>query len=294
MGFLKESIIALSIFGLFSVSLAGAVLCGKPLEAGEVAKVLQEKFGAKMESFEKMGNGSLYSAVIESKGKKYPVYFDCDMKYVILGNVIDIEKKVNITKEKMVLLKSGDQLEKEKELYSVLGKDKVLKLKSYLGSRFSSLKVVDLSSAPKEGYVLMGSKNASKVVYVFTDPRCPFCMRFHNSIKKVLKDRKDVAFKIYMYPLPFHSYAKDISLSVLCSKDGASLLDEAFKNQKDFEKIRKITALKCEKGRKLLEEDKKFASKVGVSGTPTFVFQNGVEMSGAYPPGLLEKLIDLM
>ncbi|MDD5159477.1 MAG: thioredoxin fold domain-containing protein [Sulfuricurvum sp.] len=56
-----------------------------------------------------------------------------------------------------------------------------------------------------------------EILYVFTDPECPYCKEFEKVIPK-LKDK--YTFKIYLFPLPFHANAIPMSKWILKGKDG--------------------------------------------------------------------------
>ena len=56
----------------------------------------------------------------------------------------------------------------------------------------------------------------SKVLYVFTDPQCPYCKKFEQRMAK-LGDK--YTFKIFLYPLPMHAEAIPMSKWILAGKD---------------------------------------------------------------------------
>lgn len=56
-----------------------------------------------------------------------------------------------------------------------------------------------------------------EILYVFTDPQCPYCKEFEKVIP-TLKDK--YTFKIFLYPLPFHADAIPMSKWILKGKDG--------------------------------------------------------------------------
>lgn len=56
-----------------------------------------------------------------------------------------------------------------------------------------------------------------EILYVFTDPECPYCKQFEK-IMPTLKDK--YTLKIYLFPLPFHQEAIPMSKWILKGKDG--------------------------------------------------------------------------
>lgn len=68
-----------------------------------------------------------------------------------------------------------------------------------------------------EGKEAFSYGTGSKVLYVFTDPQCPYCKQFEKKME-TLKDK--YTFKIYLFPLPFHAEAIPMSEWILKGKDG--------------------------------------------------------------------------
>lgn len=67
--------------------------------------------------------------------------------------------------------------------------------------------------AGKEAFTYGTGKD---VLYVFTDPECPYCKEFEKIIP-TLKDK--YTLKIYLFPLPFHHDAIPMSKWILKGKD---------------------------------------------------------------------------
>lgn len=140
---------------------------------------------------------------------------------------------------------------------------------------------LDPKDIPLTGTMLLGSKKAKHKIIVFDDPDCPYCQKLHKEIKGLIKKRKDIAFYIKLYPLPMHkeSYAK--SKAILCEKS-MKLLDAAFEG-KD---VPPPTCETQEVGQNIV-----LAKKLGVTGTPTFVFPDGRVHAGYLDAkGIVKKL----
>lgn len=90
-------------------------------------------------------------------------------------------------------------------------------------------------------------------------------------MKKVVAERKDIAFYIKMYPLPMHKEAYDKAKAIVCEKSLA-LLDDAFEKKP-------LPKPKCETT--VLDENIKLAQKLGISGTPAMIFPDGKIVPGA-------------
>jgi thiol:disulfide interchange protein DsbC len=267
---------------------------GSKVSTSEVQKALSGILGnAKVVSVSNAPISGLYEVVIESGGRKVPIYVDCNLKYLVNGEIIDINRKVSLTRERFQQLQSQANSEKEEKLVKILGKDKVEMLKKE--GLLEAVNIVDLKSIPKPN-VSYGNGNIK--IYVITDPQCPFCARLHEEIKKVLAQRKDISFEMIMYPLPFHKHASGVAQNIICQNDNTlkqKTLDTAFsytlKNDENG-----LTSLEkpCNAGKTAVDNNQKYGQANGVNGTPTIIFPKGVAISGALPADKLNKLIDIL
>lgn len=140
-------------------------------------------------------------------------------------------------------------------------------------------KTTDFSKLPLKDAVVLGAKGAKKKVAVFTDPDCPYCRQLHEAMKQVVAKRKDIAFYLFMYPLPMHKDAYKKAQAVLCDKS-IDLLDAAFSG-KD------VPEPKC--GNEKLEKILAFGKEIKIEGTPAVIREDGTILGGYLPA---DKLID--
>lgn len=100
---------------------------------------------------------------------------------------------------------------------------------------------------------------------VFSDPNCPYCKKLEAELDKL----NDVTIYTFMYPLKAQSIA--VSKSVWCDTNQAY----AWKNllQKNVQPKEKSCANPIERNLEL-------GRKLGVDGTPTLIFGNGLKMVG--------------
>jgi thiol:disulfide interchange protein DsbC len=267
---------------------------GSKVSTSEVQKALSGILGnAKVVSVSNAPISGLYEVVIESGGRKVPIYVDCNLKYLVNGEIIDINKKVSLTRERFQALQSQANSEKETRLTKILGKDKVELLKKE--GLLESVNIVDLKSMPKPN-VAYGNGNIK--IYVITDPQCPFCARLHEEIKKVLAQRKDISFEMIMYPLPFHKHASGVAQNIICQNDNGAkqkILDTAFSyTLKNDENGLASLEKPCNAGKQAVDNNLKYGQANGINGTPTIIFPKGVAISGALPANKLNKLIDIL
>jgi thiol:disulfide interchange protein DsbC len=101
-------------------------------------------------------------------------------------------------------------------------------------------------------------------------------------MKKVLTERKDIAFYIILYPLPMHKEAYGKSKAIICEKS-LELLEAAFEKKP-------LPAPTCET--KVIDENMKLAEKLGISGTPAVIFPDGIVVPGFMEAEAIIKRID--
>jgi thiol:disulfide interchange protein DsbC len=90
-------------------------------------------------------------------------------------------------------------------------------------------------------------------------------------MKKIIEERKDVAFYIKMFPLvKIHPGAYDKAKVIVCEKS-LTLLDNAHQG-KELPKPNRETTV--------VDENIRLSEKLGISSLPTLVFPNGRVISG--------------
>lgn len=135
---------------------------------------------------------AMWEIDIATGAQKVPAYVDFSKRYILMGELIDLKEKKNLSRE-----------------------------------RYEELNKVDVSSIPLDDAIVMGDRNARYRVIVFSDPECPYCAKLHEEIKKVLEKTKDIVFFVKMFPLPMHKGAYEKAKSIVCEKS-LVLLDDAF------------------------------------------------------------------
>lgn len=190
----------------------------------------------------------LWEIAIETKGQKGIAYVDFSKKYIVAGSILNIETKTNLT-----------------------------------GERLYNINKIDPSQIPLDRALLMGDKNATKKVIIFTDPECPYCGKLHQEIKKVLEKRKDIAFYIKMLPLvKLHPKAYDKSMAIVCEKS-LKLLEDSFAGKG-------LPERKCKTSE--IDENIKLGEKLGIRGTPAIILPDGGVIPGYKDADSLISMID--
>jgi thiol:disulfide interchange protein DsbC len=134
----------------------------------------------------------MWVADVEKGDKKLPVYIDFSKKYLISGNVIRLDDKENLTRQ-----------------------------------RGAKMNKIDVGRIPLADALLLGSPSARSKVIVFTDPECPYCKKLHLELKEVVKRDPNIAFLIKLFPLKMHPNAYEISKSIICN-NSMELLEDSF------------------------------------------------------------------
>ncbi len=191
--------------------------------------------------------------VKDNKSKIGIVYLDFSKKYLIIGNVIDIEGKKSITESAM---------EEQKK--------------------------IDVNKISIKNALIMGNKNGKKKIYVFSDPECPHCYKLHQELEKLLNEDKEVLVYIILFGLDIHPNAQWKAESILCkSKEN---MDEAIKMLEMSYQGKEIPKLSCKENYALA--NKRQANSFGISGTPAIVLSNGKVISGWRTKEELKNLIN--
>jgi thiol:disulfide interchange protein DsbC len=195
--------------------------------------------------------GGLWEVTVDEKGKKGVLYVGFSKKYVMPGPIFEVEAAANKGKE------GPGAANKPAERY------------------------VDVAKIPLDDALVMGDRDAPKKVIVFTDPECPFCGKLHAELKKVVSERKDIAFYLKLMPLKFHPDAHWKSESIVCAKS-LKMLDQNFE-KKPIPKPACVT--------KVVDETIKIGQELGITGTPTMIMPDGLVVVGARDAKTIESLV---
>ena len=163
---------------------------------------------------------------------------------------------------------------------------------------------------------IRGNKNAKVTIVEYSDLECPFCQRFHPTMKEILQTYGDKVNWVYRhFPLSFHANAQKESEASECVAELGG--NDAFWNYVDkiFERttsngtgfaLDKLGPLAAEVGvnqvqfqscldsgkyTKLVQDQIADGTSAGVSGTPS-TFINGQLVVGAQPVSAFKTIID--
>ena len=100
-------------------------------------------------------------------------------------------------------------------------------------------------------------------------------------MEKVLKERKDIAFYILLFPLAMHKDAYWKSKSIVCNRS-LKMLEDAFAKKE-------IPQPECDT--KEIDANMKVAQALGITGTPALVLPDGRFRTGTMPAKQLIEFI---
>jgi len=243
---------------MLSLTLSAAAVCAAPAAEAtaptndSVNNILKEFApDVKVLSIEKTPIEELWEVAVSMNGSKTVVYMDSTKKYLVQGSIVNLATKTNLTQEK-----------------------------------FDAINKVDVSKVPLQGSLIVGDPKAKNRIFVFTDPDCPYCVKFHDEIKKVIEKRKDIVFYVKLFPLSsIHPKSHEKSEAIICEKDN----DKAVRMLEDAYAKKDLPKAACEA--KAVDETVKLGQSLGVHGTPTVIFADGKIKNGMSAEDVM-KLVD--
>ena len=193
----------------------------------------------------------LWELSIEKDGQKGVAHMDFGKKHILSGQIFDIATRKPIAE-------------------AAQQPPKIEKIKA--------------ESVPSKNSIVMGNPKAKKKLFVFTDPDCPYCSKLHAELKKLVKEDKELAVYVKLFPLKnIHPKAYDKSRAILSGK-ASELLDRAFAGGE-------LPMPAAGAGVKAVDETISFAQANGITATPTLVLPDGRIMPGFRDAAAIRKLL---
>lgn len=219
------------------------------------AQELVKKLGATVKSVKQAPAKGFFELLMEKDGRQGVLFMDYAKKHIMQGAMFSLDSLQPVVSHMQELAQAQPKQATN----------------------------IDVKSIPSNGSFVMGNPKGSKKLYVFTDPDCPFCRKFHTELQQLVKIMPDVAVNIVLYPLPMHPAAYDKARAVL-EANSREVLDKAFEG-KDVPKPAK------ESSKALIEANIKFANEHGISGTPTLVLPDGTVVVGGRDADTLKQIL---
>ncbi len=160
--------------------LSALMLIGMAAHANEavIRKAITGKFpGAQIASVTKTPYGGLYEVLIDGE----LVYSSADGKYLVMGNIIELATRRNLT-----------------------------------AARMEKLNAVKWNTLPLDKAIKEVRGDGSRKLVVFSDADCPFCKKLEPEIEKL----SNVTVYTFLYPIEgLHPQAIPTSKQIWCEKD---------------------------------------------------------------------------
>ena len=185
---------------------------------------------------------SLYQVTLRKEGKPLVAYLDYSKDYLLAGTLIDIKKRRNLTQE-----------------------------------RVEESAAIDPKEIPLEHALVAGNPKGSKVMYLFSDPECPYCSTLHATVSELIKEEPELKVYLILIPLDIHPDALWKTESIVCTaktdqKAALAMLERSYEKKE-------LPKLTCASG--VGDELKKAGVRLGIGMTPTLVFASGKMLTGA-------------
>lgn len=133
--------------------------------------------------------------------------------------------------------------------------------------RMKELTKIKFDTLPLQNAIEVKKGTGEYKFAVFSDPDCPYCKNMEQGLEKLGTD--NYTAYVFLFPLEdIHPDAKAKAEAIWCAKDKSSAWHDWMINGKMPEKTT------CETP---LEQNKKLADQLGVSGTPTIYLSDGTQ-----------------
>ena len=189
---------------------------------------------------------------------------------IFQGSNITIDKSIDLGDVYMIRAKGGAN---QQDFEFFVSKDKKVVIVGKGMNSQTREPFTTLDNSVLEGKENFSYGTGKKVLYVFTDPECPYCKTFEKTMPG-LKDK--YTFKIFLLALPFHKQAPAMMEYILTGKNDAekaSRLLGVANGSNDY-KTRELTV---EQEKQVAVENSQvmvIAKKIALRGTPTVLDTN--------------------
>ena len=201
------------------------------------------------------------SGLITAESGTTILYFTTDGKIALVGNLLDLENKVDLTAERQEELQAASVL--EARAFGKVPPAEAAAAPSAPAAgaaqqRPTATQSVDIASIP-ESNLVVHNPGGSKVVYVVSDYNCSFCRRLHQEME---------GLDIEIREIPVGFLGQDSSIkgsAALCSEDPEGLA-KGFFNGSGGTRIST-----CSEGDAAVQANTAWASQMGITGTPFII-----------------------
>jgi thiol:disulfide interchange protein DsbC len=189
-----------------------------------------------------------------------------------LGSLYEIVVEMRQTKQILYVTKDG--------VYLIQGALFDKEGKNLTKERNEVVNKMDISKIPLEDAIVIKKGDGAKKLIMITDVDCPYCKTSYQWLEK----QTNYTLYVILFPIEqLHPKAYEKSVKIFCAKDPIAALGIA-KSGKD------VPGEKCEAGEQKLKKNIAVAQQLGVTGTPLFITDAGMKISGFNQQALEEAL----
>src|SRR3954463_7484781 len=213
-------------------------------DEAQIRKMVESKLGGvKVEGIQP-GPLGLYEVRFRGPNGMQVVYTDADATHIFLGKIYETANDRDVTEE-----------------------------------RLRKLNAIKFDALPLDQAVKIQRGNGKRVLAMFSDPHCPACRAFEQTLQQV----DDITIYVFMFPVIRPELA-DHSKSVWCSPDRAKAwLDVALRNKAPTAKSSCANPV---------EKNLELGRALGVNSTPTLILTNGERITGGLSRADLTDVLD--
>jgi thiol:disulfide interchange protein DsbC len=213
-------------------------------DEAQIRRVIEAKLGGVKVEGVQPGPLGLYEVRFRSSGGTRIVYTDADATHIFLGKIYETSSDRDITEE-----------------------------------RLRKLNAIKFDALPLEQAVKIQRGNGKRVMAMFSDPYCPACRQFEQTLQQV----DDITVYVFMFPVIRPELA-DQSKAVWCSPDRAKAwLDVALRGKPPTAKADCANPV---------AKNLELGHSLGVNSTPTLVLANGERITGGLSRADLVDVLD--
>jgi thiol:disulfide interchange protein DsbC len=212
----------------------------------QIRRALEPKLGgAKIEGVAPAPVSGLWEVRVRSeKGGVRVLYADPTGTYVIDGSIFELRTNRDLTEE-----------------------------------RTRKLNAIKFESLPFDQAVKVQRGDGRRVLAMFSDPYCPYCVQFERTLQQV----NDITVYVFMYPV-IRPQNADHSKAVWCAPDRTKAwLDLAIHHRPP------AVPANCENP---VEKNLRLGQSLGVNSTPTLILANGERVSAGLSAKDLAEVLD--
>lgn len=251
---MKKSLLSLTML-LAYASTANAAVVLNNVEKEDVLKQkivhalsMGEETDTVVENIKQLNNSDNYMVTVIEGGQPMTAMYIEDINSLVInqsGDIFDLDKRVFINK-------------------------------NYEAEQIKPI----LNSIPKEDLISFAPDGVERdVLYVFTDPSCPYCVRLHNEYDDYIKMGLEIKY------LPFPRGGKagpgyEMLVKAYCEDDKAAAFGKVKSNGKDFVMEKEVTPEQMAECAAFVDKYYEMGNKIGVSGTPAIFTEDGHRIGG--------------